>query len=259
MLVEGSRITIMEYDLFTRPRRRVVWFSCGAASAVAAKLAVDKYGQDVRIVYCDTSANEDADNVRFMSDVEDWIGVEVETIRSDRFRTVEEVFEARKYMSGPRGAPCTVELKKKPRFAFQHPDDVHFFGMTAEETRRIRQFEKQNHELCLEWILRDWNLSKAACFKIIESAGIALPSKYLRGHPNNNCDGCVKATSPHYWNLVRTDTPDVFQRRAEQSRRIGCKLVRVKGKRIFLDELAPDCMEVVREDLSCGPQCRGAA
>lgn len=35
--------------------RVLVWFSCGAASAVAAKLAVDKYRNDsVEVLYCDT-------------------------------------------------------------------------------------------------------------------------------------------------------------------------------------------------------------
>lgn len=38
--------------------RRVVWFSCGAASAVAAKLAVEKYGDGCTVVYCDTSGDE---------------------------------------------------------------------------------------------------------------------------------------------------------------------------------------------------------
>jgi hypothetical protein len=33
--------------------------------------------------------------------------------------------------------------------------------------------------------------------------------------------------------------PDVFAERAEQSRRLGVRLVRVKNQRIFLDELDP--------------------
>jgi hypothetical protein len=60
---------------------------------------------------------------------------------------------------------------------------------------------------------------------------------YLLGFPNANCIGCVKATKPSYWNLVRKEFPDVFKERSEQSRRLGCKLVRVRGERIFLDEL----------------------
>ena len=33
--------------------------------------------------------------------------------------------------------------------------------------------------------------------------------------------------------------PEVFDQRAEQSRRLGARLVRVKNERIFLDELDP--------------------
>ena len=38
-------------------QRVVSWFSCGAASAVAAKMALEKFGPDVEVVYCDTSRN----------------------------------------------------------------------------------------------------------------------------------------------------------------------------------------------------------
>jgi hypothetical protein len=64
-----------------------------------------------------------------------------------------------------------------------------------------------------------------------------LPLIYSLGYPNANCIGCVKSQSPTYWNLVRKTFPDVFEERAIQSRRIGCKLVKLKGKRIYLDEL----------------------
>jgi PP-loop superfamily ATP-utilizing enzyme len=39
-------------------KRVLVWFSCGAASAVAAKLAVEKYGDQCEVLYCDTLAYE---------------------------------------------------------------------------------------------------------------------------------------------------------------------------------------------------------
>ncbi len=49
----------------------VVWFSCGVASAVAAKVTLATYGnQDVRIVNCPV-AEEDGDNLRFKLDVEE--------------------------------------------------------------------------------------------------------------------------------------------------------------------------------------------
>ena len=56
----------------------VVWFSCGVASAVAAKLTIEKYStQEVRVVNSPV-IEEDLDNVRFLNDVEKWLGVEIE-------------------------------------------------------------------------------------------------------------------------------------------------------------------------------------
>lgn len=235
--------------------RILVWFSCGGASAVALKLAAQKY-PDVRGIYCDTSKDEHEDNVRFRADVEKWTGVKIEVIKSKKYDSVEEVFEARQYMGGISGAPCTVEMKKIPRFAYQWAEDVHIFGLTADEQSRISSFENENHELFLEWTLRDAGLTKDDCLQVLVDAGIALPAMYLLGFANNNCKGCVKATSARYWNLVRKHFPAVFKSRAEQSRRLGVRLVRYKGVRIFLDELPEDATEQVIEDLSCGPQCR---
>ena len=83
-------------------------------------------------------------------------------------------------------------------------------------------------------------ITKDDCYDIIKSAGIELPRVYKLGYPNANCIGCVKASSPTYWNHVRKVHPKIFAERAEQSRRIGARLVRVKGERIFLDELDPN-------------------
>ena len=86
-------------------------------------------------------------------------------------------------------------------------------------------------------ILIDQGITKQMCYKIISQAGLMLPQIYLQGYPNANCIGCVKATSPTYWNHVRKIHPEVFEERATQSREIGAKLAVVKGERIFLDEL----------------------
>jgi hypothetical protein len=93
--------------------RELVWFSCGAASAVAAKKAVEKY-PNALVIYNDTLATEHPDNARFMSNVSDWIGKKILILKSDRYATVDEVIEKRRYMSGPEGALCTVEMKKIP-------------------------------------------------------------------------------------------------------------------------------------------------
>lgn len=237
--------------------RVIVWFSCGAASAVAAKLAVEKYGKDnVHLVYCDTLITEHPDNIRFLRDVEQWTGLSVEIIRSQVFASIDEVFMFTRYMAGIKGARCTVEMKKVPRFDYQQPDDVHIFGLTADEGKRIAKFIANNPELNLEWILRENGVTKDDCYRRIKEAGITLPAMYALGFKNNNCIGCVKATSAVYWANVRKHFPEVYARRARQSRELGVRLVRYHGKRIFLDELPAVITDLRKEeDIECGPVC----
>lgn len=239
--------------------RIIVWFSCGAASAIAAKEAIRLYGDthNVEIVCCDTRPSEDADNYRFSAAVETWLGRKIIYIRSEKYTTVDDVFEKERFMSGITGARCTVELKKKPRFAYATPDDIHVFGLTADESDRITEFTQRNPELRLLWLLKDQQITKRDCLNRVSRAGIKLPSMYRRGFDNNNCPGCVKATSAWYWQRVREEFPDVFERRCKQSRELGVRLVRLNGERIFLDEL-PDrtYKKIARsENLSCGPEC----
>lgn len=237
-------------------KRVIAWFSCGAASAVAAKKAIEKYGPGVEVCYCDTSASEHPDNPRFLAEVERWLGVDIRRLRSDKYASVDDVFEQRRYMAGIQGAICTVEMKKVPRFKFQRPDDTHVFGLTADEGGRIRRFESGNPDMLLDWVLRDAGITKADCYRLLAEAGVRLPAMYALGYRNNNCLGCVKATSPAYWAKVRRDFPEVFERRAQQSRSIGVKLTRVRGRRVFLDELPQgDFGRYKTEDISCGPEC----
>lgn len=221
--------------------RIVVWFSCGAASAIAAKLTVDRYGatNEVRIVN-NPVAEEDADNQRFAKDVGAWIGRPIETAINPKWPTCSavDVWEKKRFMSSPHGAPCTLGLKKEARQAWEveNKPDWHVLGFTADEARRHARFILTERANVLP-VLIDAGITKARCFRILGEAGIALPNIYLRGYPNANCIGCVKATSATYWNHVREQDPDVFDHRARQSREIGARLVRVRGERIFLDEL----------------------
>ena len=239
--------------------RHVVWFSCGAASAVLAKVVADArpHGQELVVVYCDTSKSEHPDNRRFMREVKFWIDTPITVIRSEKFRTVDEVIAAKSYMSGILGAPCTVEMKKIPRFAFQRADDIHYFGYTVDErTGRREDFEKNNPELALRWPLVDANITKNECFARLRKAGIALPVMYRLGYPNNNCIGCVKAQSPAYWQKIRRDFPEVFAERVRQSREYGVRLAKVKEERVFIDELPEEApMLPLTESVTCGPEC----
>lgn len=243
---------------------RFVWFSCGAASAVAAKLAVERYGSDVTIVYCDTLGTEHEDNARFFADVERWIGRSIWVIKSTRYTSVDDVFEKTRYMSGVAGARCTMEMKKVPREALCAPEDIHIFGYTSDEQRRADRFEDNNPSTRVDWLLIDEGVSKERCLEMIAEAGIALPAMYALGFDHNNCKGCVKSQSAGYWNLTRRLFPDVFEKRVHQSRLLGVRLVRIRlpsdppskqTPRHFLDELPPDA-DAPQDDIDCGPMCQ---
>lgn len=241
----------------------VVWFSCGAASAVAAKLTLEQYSQthNVRIVNSPV-AEEDDDNRRFLSDVEEWLGTEVEIAKNPKYDkcSAVEVWQKRKFMSGTAGAPCTVELKKEARYIWEKNNhaDWHVLGFTYEEEHRHKRFVLGERDNVLP-VLIDNKITKAMCYEILANAGVKMPRIYSMGYPNANCIGCVKATSPTYWNHVRQMHPDVFEQRASQSRELGARLVRVNNKRIFLDELSKDAKgkPMKNMDFECGIFCKG--
>lgn len=167
--------------------RTVVWFSCGAASAVAAMLTL-RQTPDALLVYCDPGS-EDADSVRFRADVERWLGVTVTVLRSTAFKDTWDVWLRRKYLAGIDGAPCTRELKVKPRLAFQRPDDTHVFGYTADKSDKTRaaNFRLQFTDMDIETPLIEAGLDKAACLGVIEQAGIALPRLYAASTTTTAC------------------------------------------------------------------------
>jgi hypothetical protein len=237
----------------------VVWFSCGVASAVAAKKTVEYYDGEFEVKVVNNPIDEEhEDNRRFLKDVEHWIGKKIILATNSQVGTTScvDIWEQRKFMSGPKGAPCTMLLKKAARYEFERNHDiwVHVLGFTADEQGRFDRFVTGERANTISPLISD-RVTKGNCFDIVKDAGIQVPEIYKMGFPNANCIGCVKATSPDYWNLVRNTFPDVFRERSEQSRRIGAKLVRVKGKRIFLDELDPSAKGGGIKSWECGIFC----
>ena len=218
-----------------------VWFSCGAASAVAAKKTLDIYGKEnnVRIVN-NPIKEEHIDNTRFLKDVENWLGVKIEYASNPKFpdNSCESVWLERKYMAGNFGAPCTLHLKRHARelWELKNKSDYIVLGFTAEEYKRAQRFKQTQRENLLSVLINE-NITKEDCFNILLQENIRLPKIYSLGYPNANCIGCVKASSPTYWNLVRKTFPDIFEKRLELSEKLNVKLVRYQGKRISLKNL----------------------
>ena len=164
-------------------RRKVVWFSCGVTSAVAAKIAVESHCDgdgEIVVVYCDTGS-EHSDSKRFLRDCGEWLGVKIETIRSKKFPDIWEVFERTGWLVGPSGARCTTEMKKIPRKAFQQADDIQIFGMDVGEIPRADRLRATEFEVDSRFPLIEAGISKRECVDIISSVGIRIPAMYLMG------------------------------------------------------------------------------
>jgi 3'-phosphoadenosine 5'-phosphosulfate sulfotransferase (PAPS reductase)/FAD synthetase len=241
-------------------------FSCGAASATATKLAISEFGtENVRVIYLKTNS-EHEDNERFLLECQDWFGVEVEQHQSSAYADIWDVFDKTRFLVGPMGARCTGELKRKVAESlinYGPYQETEILGYTAEEEKRVKQFIKQNNERKIYPILLDRGLTKKDCLGFVDRAGIELPAMYKLGYRNNNCIGCVKGQAG-YWNKIKVDFPDVFERMAQTEERLGrtiCKREWTENgerklERITLRELPPDLGNYRSEpSIQCGLLC----
>jgi len=240
--------------------RVIARFSCGAASAVATKMAIDEYGDAVEVFYNDTGS-EHPDNERFLKDCEQWFGRRINVLKSNTYRDIYEVFEARQFIVRFNGtAPCTGELKISPGLRILNLGDLEVFGYTKGEEDRLERFIKDHPDRRIGVPLIEADINKSDCFKIIKNAGIDLPVMYKLGFRNNNCIGCVKARdSIDYWKRVRKYFPAQFNRTSKLERKFGFSINRksIKGKKIpiFLDEIEPGDPKGADPKISCGLFC----
>lgn len=198
--------------IVTPESRIVVQFSCGAASAVAGKLALAQYGatHDVQFINA-FLANEHVDNRRFLADCQAWLGRQITVLTDDKYGAdIIQVFRRERYMKGQYGAPCTKLLKRRLLDTWKQPSDVMVFGYTAEEVDRLDDFRERNPDRPAIAPLIESGLGKDDCKAMLTRAGIALPAMYNMGYDNANCIGCVKG-GEGYWRAIRADFPEQFE------------------------------------------------
>lgn len=237
--------------------RVICWFSCGAASAVATKLAITENAGKLPMVIAYTEvAEEHPDNKRFLAECEKWFDMPITILRNEVYdASIYEVFRRNRFLVGPFGAPCTRFLKRRVREEFEQEDDIQVFGYTIEEKERSDDFFDRNQKIKGWTPLIDRGLSKVDCLAMIQDTGIELPQMYKLGYRNNNCIGCVKGGAG-YWNKIRVDFPDQFQRMALLERDIGASIIRRNGESIYLDEMPPTMGNHQTEpDIECSIFC----
>lgn len=230
--------------------RIVAQFSCGAASAVAAKIAVAEHGDAVTILNAEVE-NEDRDNRRFLADFERWINRRVTVLRDTKFgANIHNVFRTVGFMKGPRGASCTTRIKRGLLRTFEQPGDVLVLGFTAEEQDRLDDFREAwpNRPAIAPLIER--GITKSDCKAMVMRAGIELPAQYRRGYRNANCLVCIKG-GEKYMRAARRDHPEEFEEvcksedycaslHGENARLLRYRSGPLKGKRFALRDLSHD-------------------
>lgn len=241
-------------------------FSCGAASAVATKLVLaERHPEEVLIVNAFIE-EEEADNRRFLTECEQWFGHPIMVLRDEKYgASTHEVWMRKRYIKGPRGAPCSLELKRKLLASISLPGDVSVVGFTAEEYERLQDLRDNFPETQWEAPLVERGITKADCLSIIDSAGIEIPRMYRLGYPNANCIGCPKG-GQNYWQRIRADFPERFVKikTIQESIGPGAYFLRFRsgprnGERMSLAELPPGNGDLSTEpEFSCSFFCEMA-
>lgn len=239
----------------------VAWWSAGVTSAVACKMALEMY-ENVEIYYIHIDSAH-KDNERFKKDCEKWYGVEIKPLKSKKYKDQFDVIEKTKHINGVNGARCTLELKKNVRFDFEKINSKSLFNdkiiinqvwgfeYTKTQINRAIRFGQQYPNTKPLFPLIEKGIDKNNCAGLIISQGIKLPEMYELGYNNNNCIGCVKG-GKGYWNKIRIDFPDVFEKMSKLERNVGHSCI----KNVFLDELKPDEGKHTKEIMpSCGIIC----
>lgn len=229
---------------------KVCWFSTGVSSFIACYLTPDID----KIIYTHNDSQH-PDSLRFLHDCEKLLGRKIEELRSEKYACVDEVIEKKRYINGPAGAACTLELKKRVRQQWELENGIghtYVWGYDVNERKRAENILASMPEFNHEFSLIEKGLTKQECHEICLRLGLKRPAMYDLGYPNNNCIGCVKG-GMGYWNKIRMDFPDVFARRARQEREIGHSCI----NGVYLDELDPQRGNMDTEIFEeCGIACQ---
>jgi PP-loop superfamily ATP-utilizing enzyme len=209
------------------------WWSGGVTSAVACKLTQNIYGKDrVRMVFIDTR-NEDEDTYRFMEDCQNWYDVEIETITSNEYQSVRDVWYKHLSLNVANGAVCSYKMKRVVREKWQkdNPYEHQVFGFDSLESRRAMALRMNHPKVKPIFPLMFYGMVKKDCIDLLQEIGIEPPRTYRLGFHNNNCfnTGCVQG-GIGYWQKIKREYPDKF----EEMAKVEHELTDLKGEPVTM-------------------------
>jgi len=229
----------------------VSWFSAGISSAVATKIAIEKH-RNIKIIYIHIE-DQHSDTLRFIKDCEIWFNQEIEILQSE-LKNVDNACRKSGFVNSPYGASCTRLLKKRVRKEYEmdiNKEFIYIWGFDYSEKNRADRIIETMNDNEHEFPLIDNLIDKQSAHGIIENANIKRPAMYDIGYPNNNCIGCIKG-GMGYWNKIRKDFPDVFNKRCKMERDIGRKIFKEFHLDELKDNMGNNCKIIVPD---CGLFC----
>ncbi|MDY0277923.1 MAG: hypothetical protein RBQ97_07545 [Acholeplasma sp.] len=214
-----------------RITKHVIMFSGGASSAYVAKWVVDKYGIEKCILLFTDTLWEDKDNIRFMEDVADYIGIDITRIYDGR--TPEEVFFQQKFLGNARFAKCSEELKVRQTLIYTDDlrnlgfEPVLYFGIGPHEKHRADNLTRHYEHFppepvkCVFPMIDSISADCKAKYIIENEWGIKLPRMYDLGFSHANCGGrCVRGGLHHYAKLYQI-WPDQYKLQEDMEERFN--------------------------------------
>lgn len=235
--------------------QKIVCFSGGHSSALAAIEVVRKYGKEGMILlnHNISSHVEHEDIKRFKQEVAEYIGLPITYANMPGWETMSPLDvaianKAFKAFNSP--AFCTSRLKTEPFHKWLKengkPGDWVIYGFDAEETSRMRRRSDIMLAMGYKAVfpLADYERTILST----EEVGIKRPVTY-EIYKHANCTGCLKAGRQH-WYCVYCLRPDIWEEAKEAEKIIGYSII----KGIYLKELEPkfkhmkDALHIVPTD-----------
>lgn len=210
--------------------KRIVSYSGGLGSFMAAQLTVARYGKENTVLVFTDTKTEDEDLYRFLNETSDALGCELITLADGR--NIWEVFTDVRFQGNSRIDPCSRVLKRElfrkwMESSFKPEDAVLVVGISHDEKHRMVRIKEHWAPYQVQAPLCEVKLPKEEVLNVLDRYGIDPPRLYEQGFPHNNCGGfCVK-TGQKQMKLLLEKNPERYRWHEEQQE----KLFNIIGKR----------------------------
>ncbi len=160
-----------------KPVRHILALSGGKDSSALAVYMKDKV-PEMEYVFCDTEKELD-ETYEYMQRLSQYLGKPIQTLKYKAGYGFDEILKLKRgFLPSQQSRWCTEYLKLKPYEDFIGDDEViSYVGIRADEPWRTGyQSTKKNIKTVFPF--RDGNIRKADVFKILDNAGLGVPSYY---------------------------------------------------------------------------------